>query len=94
LRGITALVASAALTLVYHLGYAEFRGRDVASPIFGNVVITATYIVSGNPLAPLLTHIAMQVGAIAHGIETVPQLPPHDPLTIFVLVWFQYAAHN
>ena len=79
LRGTAALVVSAALTLVYHLGYPEFRGPGVASPVFGNVVITATYVVSGNPLAPLLTHIAMHVGAIEQGLETVPQLPPHEP---------------
>lgn len=79
LRGTAALVVSAALTLVYHLGYPEFRGPGVASPVLGNVVITATYLVSGNPLAPLLTHIAMHVGAIEHGLETVPQLPPHEP---------------
>ena len=79
LRGTAALVASGVLALVYHLGYAEFRGPGVVSPVFGNVVITATYVVSANPLAPLLTHIAMHIGAIEHGLETVPQLPPHEP---------------
>lgn len=79
LRGAAALVISAVLSLVYHLGYAEFRGPSVASPVFGNVLITATYVASGNPLAPIITHVAMHIGAIEHGIETVPQLPPHEP---------------
>ncbi|HXS41397.1 MAG TPA: hypothetical protein VN766_14520 [Stellaceae bacterium] len=77
LRGTSALAISALLALIYHLGYPEFRGPSVVSPVFGNVPITATYVLSGNPLAPLLTHIAMHVGAIEHGLETVPQLPPH-----------------
>jgi len=79
LRGGAALAISAALSLVYHLGYSEFRGSSVASPVFGNVLITATYVVSGNPLAPIITHVAMHIGAIEYGIETVPQLPPHEP---------------
>jgi hypothetical protein len=76
-QGLVALLISAGVTLLYHLGYSEFRGWSILAPVFGNVLITATFIVSGSPLAPLVTHVAMHIGAVLHGMETVPQLPPH-----------------
>jgi hypothetical protein len=77
LQGLIAILISAGVTLLYHLGYSEFRGWSIVAPVFGNVLITATFIVSGSPLAPLVTHVAMHIGAVLHGMETVPQLPPH-----------------
>jgi hypothetical protein len=77
-QGLVALLISAGVTLLYHLGYSEFRGWSILAPVFGNVLITATFIVSGSPLAPLVTHVAMHIGVVLHGMETVPQRPPHD----------------
>jgi len=31
-----------------------------------------------NPLAAVATHVAMQLMAVFHGMETTLQLPPHD----------------
>jgi hypothetical protein len=76
-RGLVALAISSGGALVYHLGYSEYRGAGMIAPVLGNALITATFVVSGSPLAPLVTHVAMHIAAVLHGMETVPQLPPH-----------------
>jgi hypothetical protein len=76
-RGVLALVASVFVTVAYHLGYAEFQGRKVVSVIIGNIIITATYVLTGSPLAAVATHVIMHVTAVMHGMETTLQLPPH-----------------
>lgn len=77
IEGLAALLISSAAALIYHLGYSEFRGANLIAPVLGNALITAAFIVSGSPLAPLITHVAMHVAAVLHGMESVPQLPPH-----------------
>jgi hypothetical protein len=72
-----ALVASLALTAIYHLGYTEFQSALIVSVMIGNAIITLTYLLSGNPLAAVATHVIMHVGAVLHGMETTLQLPPH-----------------
>ena len=77
IRGIAALIVSLIITLIYHVGYAEFRGPAVLAPLLGNLVITATYVVTGSPLAPIVAHVAMHVASVWLGMETLPTLPPH-----------------
>jgi len=77
IRGVTALLVSLAITLIYHVGYAEFRSAAVVAPLVGNLVITATYVVTGSPLAPIVTHVVMHVASVWLGMETLPTLPPH-----------------
>jgi hypothetical protein len=77
LTGILALAAASLVTLLYHLGYAEFRNRSMRMVLMGNAFITAAYIVSGNPLGAILSHAAMHVAAVLRGPETTLQLPPH-----------------
>ena len=72
IRGVAALVVSLAITLIYHVGYAEFRTAAVVAPLVGNLVITATYVVTGSPLAPIVTHVAMHVASVWLGMETLP----------------------
>jgi hypothetical protein len=74
---ITALAASLGVTAMYHLGFVEFRGASLVRPLIGNGLITAAYLLTGSPLAPLVGHIAMHVAAVLHGLETSFQLPPH-----------------
>lgn len=76
-RGLLALAASLAVTVVYHLGYTEFHGPAMISVIIGNAIITSTYLLTGSPLAALVTHVIMHVAAVLHGMETTLQLPPH-----------------
>lgn len=78
-RGAMALAASLLVTAAYHLGYAEFRGLGLLPVLLGNGMITATYLFSGSPLAPIVTHIVMHGAAVMHGMETTLQLPPHYP---------------
>ncbi len=75
--GILAMVASLLVTAAYHLGYTEFQGPQVVSPLIGNGVMSLAYLLTMNPLGAVLSHIAMHVAAVLHGISTTIQLPPH-----------------
>lgn len=75
--GIIALLASFLVTTIYHLGYPEFRGKNVLWPLIGNGVLTIAYLLTMNPLAAILPHIAMHITAMIHGRETTGQVPPH-----------------
>lgn len=77
--GIIALLASFFVTTAYHLGYPEFRGKKVIWPNVGNGVLSLAYILTLNPLAAILPHMAMHVAAMVHGRETTGQVPPHYP---------------
>jgi hypothetical protein len=76
-RGLLALAASVAVTVAYHSGYTEFHGAGMVSVIIGNVIITSAYLLTGSPLAAVVTHVVMHVAAVLHGMETTLQLPPH-----------------
>jgi hypothetical protein len=75
--GILALLASLWVTVVYHFGYAEFRNKSIILVLFGNALITLTYLLSSNPLGTILSHMVMHIAAVFHGPETTIQLPPH-----------------
>ena len=75
--GAIALLASCLVAAAYHWGYPEFRGKRVLLPVFGNAVMSLAYLLTGNPLAAVLSHAALHVAAIVHGRETTIQLPPH-----------------
>jgi hypothetical protein len=75
--GIIGLSASFLVTTAYHLGYPEFRGNKVIWPNVGNGVLSLAYIITMNPLAAILPHMAMHVAAMIHGKDTTGQVPPH-----------------
>jgi len=75
--GAIALIASFIVTTAYHLGYPEFRGKKVLWPNIGNGVFTLAYLITMNPLAAILPHMAMHIAAMIHGRETTGQVPPH-----------------
>jgi hypothetical protein len=74
---VTGLLASLIATTVYHYGYPEFRGKKVIWPNIGNGVLSLAYLLTMNPLAAILPHIAMHIAAMIHGRETTGQVPPH-----------------
>jgi hypothetical protein len=74
---IMGLLASFFVTTAYHLGYPEFRGKKVLWPNIGNGVLSLAFILTMNPLAAILPHMAMHVAAMLHGKETTGQVPPH-----------------
>lgn len=75
--GIIGLLASFLVTTAYHLGYPEFRGKKVIWPNVGNGVLSLAFILTMNPLAAILPHMAMHVAAMIHGKDTTGQVPPH-----------------
>jgi hypothetical protein len=75
--GVSALLASIFVTTAYHLGYPEFRGPEIRSPVIGNGMMTLAYVITGNPFSAVLSHVAMHMAAVVHGLETTVQLPPH-----------------
>ncbi len=77
LVGIAALAASLLVTAAYHLGYPEIQGPQVVYPLIGNGVMSLSYLLTMNPLSAVLSHIAMHVAVVLHGINTTLQLPPH-----------------
>jgi len=74
---LVGLLASSYVTTAYHLGYPEFRGSEVAMPVIGNDIMSLGYILTRNPLSATLSHAAMHVAAVLHGMEATIQLPPH-----------------
>lgn len=75
--GALALGASLFVTAAYHVGYPEFRNRSVGLVLVGNAVITLAFLLSGSPLAAVISHTAMHVAAVLRGPESTLQLPPH-----------------
>jgi MFS family permease len=75
--GGIAIIASLWVTFAYHWGFPEYRGQQVASPLFGNGVMSLGYLITTNPIAALGSHIAMHVAGVLHGPESKQQLPPH-----------------
>ena len=72
-----ALAASLLVTALYHAGFAEFRSAALVQSLIGNAVVTASYLLTGNPATPLLAHVLMHGAAVVHGMEATAQLPPH-----------------
>jgi hypothetical protein len=72
-----ALVGSGIVSAAYHAGFAEFRGPQLVEPVIGNVLITLSYLLTGSPVAPIVSHVLMHAAAVVHGMATTVQLPPH-----------------
>ena len=77
--GLVGLAASLFVTAAYHLGYAEYRGPGLVSPLLGNGIMTLGYLLTGSPLTAVGTHVVLHVASVLHGIDTTVTLPPHYP---------------
>ncbi len=75
--GTLAFIASLFVTLLYHVGYPEYRNKNVLWALLGNGIFSIAFLLTGNPLGAVVPHIVMHVMAVAHGPETTFQLPPH-----------------
>ena len=76
--GALALVTSLLVTAAYHLGFPEYRAAGgLMGPTIGNGVMSLGYLLTGNPIAAVFSHIAMHIAGVLHGPATVMQLPPH-----------------
>jgi len=74
---VLGLIASFFATTVYHLGYPEFRSKKVILANIGNGLLSLAYLLTLNPLAAILPHVAMHIAAVMHGPKTTIQVPPH-----------------
>jgi hypothetical protein len=75
--GIVALLASLAMTAVYHFGYSDFRSDKVAKPLVGDVVWSVPTLVTLNPIGAPIAHAGLHTSAVLHSYETDTFLPPH-----------------
>jgi hypothetical protein len=75
--GAVAMVASLAMTAVYHAGYSDFRGSELRKPLIGDLVWSVPTLVTLNPLGAPIAHIGVHVTAIVHNYDTDLFLPPH-----------------
>lgn len=75
---VLGLIASFFATTVYHLGYPEFRGKKLIWANIGNGLLSLAYLLTLNPLAAILPHVAMHIVSMIHGPKTTIQVPPHN----------------
>lgn len=70
------LLASVAVIVAHHLGYAEFRNPRMVLPVIGCGVLTVAFLATGNAIAPALGHVLMHTAAVLHRTELPPQRHP------------------
>src|SRR5258708_2728393 len=70
------IVASAAVIVIHHLGYWNYRNRILVPVTLGCSLLTLAYLVTGSFVAPTLGHILMHLGADVHGVEMPPKERP------------------
>jgi hypothetical protein len=75
--GAVALVASIGVTVVYHLGYADFRSGKVGKTVVGDLVWSTPTLLTLSPIGSPLAHVGLHVTAVAHSYDTDVFLPPH-----------------
>jgi hypothetical protein len=76
--GAVALVASLAMTAVYHAGYSDFRSDKVGKPLTGDLVWSVPTLVTLNPIGAPIAHAGLHTSAVLHSYETDVFLPPHE----------------
>ena len=75
--GTLALIASLAMTAVYHAGYSDFRSDKVGKPLTGDLVWSVPTLVTLNPVGAPIAHVGLHVSAVFHSYDTDTFLPPH-----------------
>jgi xanthine/uracil permease len=75
--GAVAMVASLAMTAVYHAGYSDFRSDKLRKPVTGDLVWSVPTLATLNPVGSPIAHVGLHVGAVVHNYDTDLFLPPH-----------------
>jgi hypothetical protein len=75
--GAVAMVASLAMTTVYHAGYGDFRSDKLRKPVTGDLIWSIPTLVTLNPIGAPIAHVGLHVGAVVHNYDTDLFLPPH-----------------
>ncbi len=76
-----ALIASLIIITTHHLGFRELRSHLIIFVILGNAAFTLAYLLTINPLAAVVAHIMMHIGAEFQGIETPIHQQKRVPVT-------------
>ena len=76
--GAVALIASLAMTAVYHAGYSDFRSGKIGKPLTGDALWSVPTLVTLNPLGGPIAHAGLHVAAVLHSYDTDTFLPPHE----------------
>ena len=76
--GAVTLIASLAMTAVYHAGYSDFRSGKIGKPLTGDVIWSVPTLVTLNPLGAPIAHAGLHVSAVLHSYDTDTFLPPHQ----------------
>ena len=75
--GAVAMVASLAMTAVYHAGYSDFRSDKLRKPVSGDLVWSVPTLATLNPVGAPIAHVGLHVGAVVNNYDTDLFLPPH-----------------
>jgi hypothetical protein len=75
--GAVAMVASLAMTAVYHAGYSDFRSDKLRKPMTGDLIWSVPTLATLNPIGAPIAHVGLHVGAVVHNSDTDLFLPPH-----------------
>jgi hypothetical protein len=76
--GVVALLASIAMTAIYHAGYSDFRSNKITKPLTGDAIWSVPTLVTLNPIGSPIAHIGLHTSAVLHSYETDTFLPPHE----------------
>jgi hypothetical protein len=72
--GALALIASLAVIVIHHLGYADFRGKKMRLAIAGCLPLSLAYVLTGSPISAMAAHMVLHFVALRRGME----LPPDE----------------
>ena len=64
------MVASLAMTAVYHAGYNDFRGSNLRKPVTGDLVWSVPTLATLNPVGAPIAHVGVHIGAVVHNYDT------------------------
>jgi hypothetical protein len=67
------IVASIVVIIVHHLGYWNYRNKELSTISLGCGLLSLGYLITGSPIAPTLGHVLLHAAALLHG----EQLPPY-----------------
>jgi hypothetical protein len=79
--GVLAMVASAVVIGIHHLGYREFRGPQIRYPILACGFFSLAYLATGSVIAAIGGHILLHVVMVLRGAEMPPggaEMPSHQ----------------
>jgi hypothetical protein len=75
--GAVAMLASLAMTAIYHAGYSDFRGAKLRKPVTGDLVWSVPTLATLNPVGAPIAHVGVHVAAVVDAYDTDLFLPPH-----------------